>query len=186
MTSAELLLSRGNASYRAGDTDQAIAYYTEAIATDPTFALAYFNRSLAYEQLGDVERAEVDRRHAIALDERLAARWQPVAETTASGLLDLGNAAFSRDDLSAALEMYEEAARFYPGCAQAHYGRGLVHEWRREWDAAIAAYSDAIGLDPSDAAFFLGRSHAHEGKGDRDWAARDREQALLLDPSIDD
>jgi tetratricopeptide (TPR) repeat protein len=43
-----------------GEHQTAIADYTQAIALDPQFALAYHNRGLSYESLGDGKAAQVD------------------------------------------------------------------------------------------------------------------------------
>jgi hypothetical protein len=53
-------VNRGLAYRDKGDTDRAIANYTEAIRLDPKYANAYVNRGLVYEKLADVARARAD------------------------------------------------------------------------------------------------------------------------------
>ncbi len=43
-----------------GDVQLAIEDFDEAIRLDPQYALAYFNRGLAYNAIGDVARANAD------------------------------------------------------------------------------------------------------------------------------
>ena len=43
-----------------GDFDSAIAEYTEAIRLRPNLAWAYYNRGLAYEGKGELDRAKLD------------------------------------------------------------------------------------------------------------------------------
>ena len=45
-----------------------IAEYTEAIKLDPKSTLAYFNRGMAYEGLGQLALAEADRQRALELE----------------------------------------------------------------------------------------------------------------------
>ena len=55
-----------------GDTDRAIADYTEAIRLDPKLANAYNNRGTAYRDKGDTDRAIADFTEAIRLDPKYA------------------------------------------------------------------------------------------------------------------
>jgi GlpG protein len=48
--------------------DDAISYYSRIIARDPSNAWAYINRSLAYDGLGDPDRAKADRDKALEID----------------------------------------------------------------------------------------------------------------------
>ena len=44
----------------AWDLDKDIADYTEAIRINPDYALAYYNRATAYQELGDADKAAAD------------------------------------------------------------------------------------------------------------------------------
>jgi tetratricopeptide (TPR) repeat protein len=50
------------------DYDQAIRYYTEAIAAQPSLTIAYSNRALAYGANGDFDRGIADYSKAIEID----------------------------------------------------------------------------------------------------------------------
>ncbi|WP_082647784.1 YfaP family protein [Lysobacter antibioticus] len=58
---------RGEAAYRAGNLEGAVALYQQSIELDPDFALAYSNLGLAYVKLGRSAEAIWASRKAIAL-----------------------------------------------------------------------------------------------------------------------
>lgn len=57
----------GTAALKRGDVDAAVTLFAGAIAEWPTYALGYTNLGNAYEQLGDLERAEANYRRAVEL-----------------------------------------------------------------------------------------------------------------------
>ena len=65
---AEFLLNRGNEKYSKGDFTDAIQDFSEAMALDPKVAPAYYNRGLAYHNLGQHDKAMKDYDQAIALN----------------------------------------------------------------------------------------------------------------------
>ena len=86
----------GHSLQDKGDTDRAIADFTEAIRLDPKNAIAYVNRGLAYEKLADFARARSDYNTTLGLSqegtkwpqekarERLAALPSPPPATASS------------------------------------------------------------------------------------------------------
>ena len=64
--------NRGVAYSDKGDTDRAIADFTEAIRLDPKYANAYVNRGVAYGDKGENDRAIADYTEAIRLDPKFA------------------------------------------------------------------------------------------------------------------
>jgi tetratricopeptide (TPR) repeat protein len=57
-----------NAYFALDDFHQAIRDFTEAIRLDPSFALAYHYRGLAYQETGDQRRNKADQEKAVRLD----------------------------------------------------------------------------------------------------------------------
>jgi len=55
-----LRTNRGNAWYRRGDFDRAIADYDEAIQLDPKDAQAYYDRGMAWEKKRRLREALAD------------------------------------------------------------------------------------------------------------------------------
>ena len=63
----------GNAYLDNGKLDRAEGAFSQAIALDGSFALAYLNRGIAREALGDHAKAGEDYRHALELDPSISA-----------------------------------------------------------------------------------------------------------------
>ncbi|MDI9633705.1 MAG: tetratricopeptide repeat protein [Methanolinea sp.] len=63
--------------------DAAVDAYSRAIALDPGFARAYFNRGKAYAALGHYDEAIADYERAMALDRALSAVVEPFLEAAA-------------------------------------------------------------------------------------------------------
>ena len=65
---AEIHVNRGNMLFMSRYFDQAVMEYTKAISTDFTkLHIALYNRGLAYEKLGQLDKAEADYRRALEL-----------------------------------------------------------------------------------------------------------------------
>jgi tetratricopeptide (TPR) repeat protein len=60
--------NRGNLYFDMKRYELAVADYSRAIALDERFALAFLNRGLAHERLGDTAAAAKDYAQALAID----------------------------------------------------------------------------------------------------------------------
>jgi TolB-like protein len=136
-------------AHNGKDHQTAITAYTEAIGLDPNYALAFANRSLAFNDYAaqyatgpavreNFAKADSDARRSIALAPDLAEAHLALAESYESGLLD-----FTR-----ANDKYERALALAPGNARVlrDYSTFAVSMGRTE--AGIAAARRAIVLDP--------------------------------------
>ncbi|EAY17757.1 TPR Domain containing protein [Trichomonas vaginalis G3] len=65
---ANKLKVKGNEALSAGNVDEAIRYYTEAIKVDPSQHIFYCNRAAAYTTKGDYQAAIDDSEKAISLN----------------------------------------------------------------------------------------------------------------------
>ena len=55
-----MYINRGNSYRRIGESDKAMADYDHAISINPNYAIAYRNRSLLHNSLGNREQAVKD------------------------------------------------------------------------------------------------------------------------------
>jgi TolB-like protein/Tfp pilus assembly protein PilF len=133
----------------AQDLQTAIAAYTEAIALDPNYALAFAGRSVAYSGYASeyakgaairagFDKAQADARKAIALAPDLAEGHLALARLLEAGSLNFAQAS----------EAYERALALAPGNAEVlrESGRFAVHIGH--FDVGLAAVERAVALDP--------------------------------------
>jgi TolB-like protein/DNA-binding winged helix-turn-helix (wHTH) protein/Tfp pilus assembly protein PilF len=144
---------RGSKAYvsrhAAKDVQAAITAYTDAIRLDPSYALAFAARSLAFGEFSyhwvaesaavyeAFHKAEADARKAIAL-----------APDLAEGHLAFANVLASLLDFRQASEEYEHAVTLAPGNAQVLQDYSDFVTAMGRTDAGIAAARRALLLDP--------------------------------------
>jgi tetratricopeptide (TPR) repeat protein len=167
---------RGYAYQAKGDNDHAIADFSDAtadydrvITLDPDYAIAYYNRALAYRAKGDFDRVIADCNEAIALYPNYADAY-----------LNRGYAYQVKGDLDRAIADYDRVIALYPKYAVAYYTRSLVYRTKGDLDRAIADCSAAIALDPNYTDAYNSRAVAYLTKGDFRRAIADLSLGLAL------
>ncbi|KAI9033862.1 hypothetical protein CLU79DRAFT_725900 [Phycomyces nitens] len=104
MTRTEKALAekeKGNAFFRAGDNKNAVLHYGNAIDLDPTTAVYFVNRAMAYLKLNNYLEAERDCTRGLQLQPRnVKALWR-----RGTALRELGRLEEARKDLEFALEL---------------------------------------------------------------------------------
>jgi tetratricopeptide (TPR) repeat protein len=196
----------GYANYQKGDSDRAIADYTQAIRIDPNLAIAYCNRGLAYYKKGMYDQAIVDYNQALWLDpndalaydnrgaayhgkgdyDRAIADYNQAIQLDPNLVLAYNNRGFAyynKGDYDRAIRDYEVALRIDPNYVYAYNNRGLAYYAKQNYDRAITDHTQAIRLDPNGANAYYLRGLAYENKGDYDRAIADYTQAIRLDPN---
>jgi tetratricopeptide (TPR) repeat protein len=124
---------RGVAYYRKGDTDRAIADFTEAIRLDPKNATTHNKRGVAYHRKGDMDRAIADFTEAIRLDPKLAYAYN-----------GRGDAYREKGDTDRAIADFNEAMRIDPKNVSAYKACHVHH--RKELSRAPALRSEPLNL----------------------------------------
>ena len=129
----------GNALRGLGDLRSAMSRYQEALALDPTHAVARFNLGLAYGELGDNEAALAAFDVAVQLDPD-----DPEIQVERGR----ARAALGRHD--DALEAYDAALDMEPDNAEAMSGMGLAYYSLGLYDTAAEHYRSAAQRVPHD------------------------------------
>lgn len=141
----------GIAAVQEGAFEDAIRAFTQAIdsgALDPeTLAIAYNNRGVVYDDLGDFARAIADYENALAIS--------PNDETTLHNLAIAhaaqGHAHANLDEHSEAIAAYGRALDIKPDDARTLALRALAHEQAGDIESAILDAEAALRFDPDHA-----------------------------------
>lgn len=127
----------GIALQAAGRLVEALTAYDRAIALDPAFAAAYFNRGNAQSDLKRHEEALHSYEHAIALN-----------PGSADAYIGRGNACSELGRHESALGSYARAIALQPDYAEAHYNHGVALRELNRTEAALASFERAMQLKP--------------------------------------
>ena len=207
---AQELLDRGLALWNGMafvPAEQAIDYFTQAIAFDPNYAVTYSNRGWAYENLGEYQLALEDLKKAIRTDPNFAVAYnnrgnvyynlhkyrRAISDYSRAIRLDpinaiaynnRGNAYHNRLKFRRAIEDYDQTILLDPNFAVAYNNRGSAYDYLGEYQLAIEDYSQAIELDPTYMAAYYNRGNAYGYLGEYQLALKDLDQAIRFGPNF--
>ena len=143
-------IRNGNAAYREGRYEQAVEFFTSAIVSGEldveALAIAYNNRGVAYDQLGDYDRAVADYQEALSLkpDDAMARRnLRVVLVRRGVALANTGEYQRALTDLSRAIELGPDKAIAWLRRAQVRMESG-------DLEGAAADLVEARRLAPED------------------------------------
>jgi tetratricopeptide (TPR) repeat protein len=163
-----MLLLAGPAS-----ADDALRYFTAALAVRGPHTQIYLLISYAFAQKGDEVAAFKAARTAIELDPQSAPAQTHLALFFCA-----------KRDWDSALPYLRKAAELDPDYALPHANLGNVYLEKKDFDAAIPCLRRAIECDPSYASAHLDLANALVGKRDLDGAIKEYHAALALFPNF--
>jgi tetratricopeptide (TPR) repeat protein len=162
---------RGVALQAQGNLHGAIAAYDHALALNPHFPEARFNRAVACLALGDTAGALTDCNKALELNPAFANAWNA-----------RGAVRSDLDDLAGAIADFDEALRLNPHLAAAYNNRGVARKTQGDLHGALADFDGAIRLQPNYAEAYSNRGSARTSVDDLAGAEADFQCALALAP----
>jgi tetratricopeptide (TPR) repeat protein len=149
----------------------AIRHYDNAIRLDPTYALAWDNKGIALDNLGDYEEALKTYDEAINLSNDAMA-WN-----------HKGLALYHQGKYDEAVWAFDNATWLDSKYADAWYNKGVALDNQGKYDEAIQAFNESVKLDPNyaDAWYNKGVALYHQGKYDE--AIQAFNESIELDPN---
>jgi tetratricopeptide (TPR) repeat protein len=172
--SALLRVREGGAALVRGNTDQAIAIYTEALddktLTNDRRATILNDRGVAYSRHQQPREAIEDFNRAVQLYPEYAAVYN-----------NRGNVLLALGAVKEAIKDFDRALVLAPGYAAAFSNRAGGRMKLGQIDQAIADYSKAIELSPNSPAALSGRGRAQLAANRPHGAIRDFSRAVGID-----
>jgi Tfp pilus assembly protein PilF len=155
---------------------EAISLLSKAITMKPSYAIAYFMRGFAYEQLQLDSKALADYNQAISLNLKDANVYIVRGRLKSAKL----------NDAKGALADYNQAISLNPKASIAYNNRGaLKYEKLNDAQGAIADCNQAISLNPKFSLAYINRGFIKFTKlNDDQGALADFNQAISLNPRL--
>jgi tetratricopeptide (TPR) repeat protein len=151
------------------DPHKAIVYLSNAIKLQPNDAEIYYNRGVAYDNLGQYQSAIKDYNQAIQLRPGYA-----------EAFYNRGTIYSEIGQYQRAIEDFNQAIRLQPNDAEAYHGRGFAYDKLGRYQRAIEDYNQAISLQPNDANTYNNRGINYLSQGNKTLGCLDAKKACAL------
>lgn len=117
----------------------AVQYYNNALRLQPSSTEAYYNRGLAFQNMGELDKAIEDYKTILKLNIRYSEAHFNL------GYIDL----VFKKDYKSAIAHFTDAIRSNDLYAEAFFNRGLAYEYSGNKSAAIKDYNEALKIIPT-------------------------------------
>ena len=177
----DLFDSQGDESSDRG----ALAYFTDAVRQDPTYAAARAARARALAVIANQYAQAVERK--LLYDQAVAEAREAIARAPEfpEGYAALGYALFyGKLDVKAAAEPYRKAYELGGGSPDVLNVYALYQARRRQYDQALPAIERAISLDPLNTAVAKTQGRIRFASGDYAGAISSARRSLELNPKL--
>ena len=161
----------GNALYRDGRRDEAIAEYRKALDIKPDYAEALNNLGVVLFAKGDLEAAIAQYRKAL-----------DIKPDYAEAIHNLGSALATKGDYGAAIEQYRKALEIKPDYAEARNNLGNALLLNGDLEEAIAQYRNTLKINPRSADAYGQLGQAFLQKGQTQEAIKAWQESLEIKP----
>ena len=157
----------------AGNIQQSVAHYKQAIVLDPHFADAHSNLGNVYKDSGHLAEARACYEQALALNPEQAVVWGNLAAVH----LELG-------DIDRSLELFDRALAMEPNFPDALSNRGNALKFAGRLSDSIESYRRALELQPTHTDALNNLANTYKDAGDAVTAERMYRKAISLRPDF--
>jgi tetratricopeptide (TPR) repeat protein len=168
---ADISFTAAYTAYMMGDYDQALADFTAAISSNPSFAYAYLYRGLAYKKKHDYKQSIENINKAIEIYPKFAKAY-----------FYRGEAYGSAKNYDLAIADFTRAIAINPDNAEFYYNRGMAYGFKEDYESELADYTRAISLNPNYAEAYHLRGGVYSIQGKLDLAIKDFTTAIAIKP----
>ncbi|MGF1992343.1 MAG: tetratricopeptide repeat protein [Nostoc sp. ZfuVER08] len=158
-----------------GELEEAVIYFTSAIAADPNYSEYYNDRGNVYQRMGHLENALNDYHEAIELSPPYYEVW-----------MNIGHCYHLKGLLEEATKAYSVALDLEPTQTPALIGRAQALEAGGHLEAALLDYNAAIAVNSQQPLLLANRATLHYELGQLTEALSDLEAAIVLSPNNPD
>ena len=151
------------------DPIKAIEYLNNAIKLQPDDETYYYNRGVAYDNLGQYQPAIKDYNQAISLKPDYAEAFH-----------NRGTIYSEIGQYQLAIKDFNEAIRLHPNDAEAYHGRGFAYDKLDQYQRAIEDYNQAIRLQPDYTKAYNNRGINYLSQGKNTLGCSDAQKACAL------
>jgi tetratricopeptide (TPR) repeat protein/Zn-dependent protease len=172
---------RGSVKLILNDVTGAIADANTVLNHDPNSIAAYQLRSQAYQESGDLSKANADQQKVIQL------RWIPEFQKAHAELqknprntkayFRRGAAKQNLGDISGAFQDYDKSLKLDPNNVEGLIQRAILFESTQNDQAALKDLNQAIGLDPKNVMAYETRADLYMRLGESEKARADEAKA---------
>jgi Tfp pilus assembly protein PilF len=141
--SANALVDSGVACHDSGYYDRAIAFYDQAIAVDPGYYLAYYEKSLSFFRATRMQECA-------DLCKFILKRF-PEGSENKGVYINYGSALDGLGKSDDAIAVYNKGIKKFPNVPLLHFNKAITLYLRKEYDDAADELKSAIFLNPSHA-----------------------------------
>jgi tetratricopeptide (TPR) repeat protein len=151
------------------DPHKAIVYLSNAIKLQPNDAEIYYNRGVAFANLGQYQTAIKDYNQTISLNPAYS-----------EAFYNRGTIYSEIGQYQRAIEDFNQAISLQPNDAEAYHGRGFAYDKLGQYQRAIEDYNQAINLQPNYANAYNNRGISFLSHGNKTLGCFDAQRACAL------
>lgn len=180
---AEHAMQEYEKGFKESYLEDALNFYSCAIAEDATYGEAYYNRSFVYGLLEDYDNQNKDLGMAVrSFEDKL--KLTPNNEEILYNLGMTYRHYYSLDSsIKHAWYYLSKALEMNPANAKAAFGlAGILKDKKREYELAIQYFDKAISIDTANADYHLERAECYEFLKQYNSALEDYEKVISLQP----